>query len=264
MARIARSKLGIYARRTARTGVLLLLGLALGGLDTATVPMAIKPEDTAAKTFTPAPGRSNIYVYREVDVPLLNMFQIMVDGQFVGGIVPKTYHLIEVASGLHVVSGLAPENQVDTQIFAEAGKSYFVIAVGLEGESIGPRVNLWQVREEEGVAGVLNAKRAAGAPLKLLSPINPEPAPEFLTQRDEILADPYIKGVIIKYYNSQKVWRRLRSGVMKNGLTTMRSISDLRFAGAQREYVMIQVKYKWYFGGPSNRAYPVNAEPHYM
>ena len=81
MARIARFKYGAYTRLIALAGVLLFSGLALAGLDeTATVPMAIKPEDKAAKSFTPAAGRSNIYVYREQDSAFMYLFQLGVDG----------------------------------------------------------------------------------------------------------------------------------------------------------------------------------------
>ena len=57
MAWIARFKHGTFTRRMLKAGVLLFLGLALGGSGWAIVPMAIKPDDTAAKTFTPAPGQ---------------------------------------------------------------------------------------------------------------------------------------------------------------------------------------------------------------
>ncbi|MCZ6590551.1 MAG: DUF2846 domain-containing protein [Alphaproteobacteria bacterium] len=262
MARIARFKLGAYTRRILKTGVLLVLALALGsalalgGLDTATVPMAMKRDDTAAKTFTPAPGRANIYVYREMDGVFEQMFPLMVDGQFVGGLAAKTYHVIEAAPGLHVITVLAPSSQRNTQLIVEAGKNYFVSLIGEELGSYWSRVDVWQVTDEEGTAGVLEAKRAEGMPAPFFAPVDSGPAPEILTQLGEILTDPNIKTVIKRYYNSQKVWRKLRIGKLKQGRTTMRSISDLRFAGISRDYLKIQVKYEWYFGGPSNIDYP--------
>ena len=237
MARFARSKLRAYTHPIALAGVLLFSGLALAGLDSAIVPMAIKPDDTAAKTFTPAPGRANIYVYREMDGVFTHMFPLMVDGQFVGGLAAKTYHVIEVAPGLHVVTVLAPSSQRNTQLIVEAGKNYFVSLVGEEPGSYFPRVDVWQVTDEEGTAGVLEAKRAEGMPAPFFAPVDSGPAPEILAQLGEILTDPNIKTVTKRYYNSQKVWRKLRIGKLKHGRTTMRSISDLRFAGISRDYL---------------------------
>ena len=91
--------------------------------------------------------------------------------------------------------------------------------------------------------------------MKFFAPINSEPVPEFLAHRDEILADPNIKNVITKYYNSQQVWRKLRIGKLKQGHTTIRSIVDLRFAGVYQDYLKIQVKYDWYFGNQFNIDY---------
>ncbi len=262
MARIARFKYGAYTRPILKTGVFLVLALALdgalalGGLDeTATVPMAIKPEDKAAKSFTPAAGRSNIYVYREQDNAFLYLFQLVVDGQFVGGIAPKTYHVIEATPGLHVLSALAIANQRDTQIFVEAGKNYFAIVIGLDGDTYVPRVNIWQVSVEEGTAGVLKAKRAEGSPVKSFAPIDSEPAPEYLSHRDAILADPNIERVLTRYYNSNRVWRRLRDGTMRAGLSKMTSISDLRLVGVNKDFLKIQGKYKWRFDSSFDREY---------
>ena len=249
MSRIARFKHGTFTRRMLKAGVLLFLGLALGGSGWAIVPMAIKPDDTAAKTFTPAPGQSNIYVYRErelIGAPL-HLFQLVVDGLFVGGIAPETYHLIEAAPGLHVLSVLAVANQRDTQIFVEAGKNYFAIVIGLEGEGFAPRVNIWQVSDEEGMAGVLEAKRAEGSPVKFFAPIDSEPAPEYLSHRDAILADPNLERALTRYYNSNRVRRKLRDGTMRGGLSKMESISDLKFSGVNKDYLKIQGKYTWRF-----------------
>jgi len=230
--------------------------LALAGLDTATVPMAIKPDDTAAKTFTPTAGRANIYVYREMDGVFHYMFPLMVDGRFVGGLAAKTYHVIDAVPGLHVVTVLAASSQRNTQLIVEAGKNYFVSVIGEGLVSYWPRANVWQVTDEEGTAGVLETKRAEGMPAPFFAPVDSGPTLEILAQLGEILTDPNIKTVIKRYYNSQKVWRKLRIGKLKQGRTTMRSISDLRFAGISRDYLKIQVKYEWHFGGQFNIDYP--------
>ena len=95
-----------------------------------------------------------------------------------------------------MLSVLAVANQRDTQIFVEAGKNYFAIVIGLEGEGLAPRVNIWQVSDEEGMAGVLESKRAEGSPVKFFAPIDSEPAPEYLSHRDAILADQTKSGRI--------------------------------------------------------------------
>ncbi len=249
MARVALFKLGLYARRILKTGILLFVALTLAGSGAAIVPMAIKPDDAAAKSFTTAAGRANIYVYRELDLAFQHLFQLVVDGRFVGGIAPKTYHVIDAAPGLHVLSVLASANQRDTQIFVEAGKNYFAIVIGLEGGGWAPRLNIWQVSDEEGTTGVLEARRAEGPPVKFFAPIDSEPAPEYLAHRDAILADPNIERVLTRYYNGKRVRRNLRDGTMRAGLSKMRSISDLRFAGVNKDYLKIQGKYKWQFDG---------------
>ena len=249
MARIARFKHGAYTRRVLKTGILLFVALILSGSGVAIVPMAIEPDDATAKTFTPKAGRANIYIYRERDLALLHLIQLVVDGQFVGGIAPKTYHVIDAAPGLHVVSALAIANQRDTQIFVEAGKNYFATVIGLEGVELVPRVNLWQVSDEEGRAGVLNAKRAEGPPVMSFAPIDSQPAPEYLAHWDAILADPILERVLTRYYNSSRVRRKLRDGTMRGGLSKMRSISDLRFSGVSHDYLKIQGIYKWQFDG---------------
>ena len=76
-----------------------------------------------------------------------------------------------------------------------------------------------------------------------------EPVPEYLSHRDAILADPNLERALTGYYNSKLVRRKLRDGTMRAGRSKMRSISDLRFSGVNKDYLKIQGKYTWQFDG---------------
>jgi hypothetical protein len=61
--------------------------------------------------------------------------------------------------------------------------------------------------------------------------------------------------VLTRYYDSNRVRRRLRGRGIKEGLSKMTSISDLRFAGVNKDYLKLQVKYKWRFDSSFDREY---------
>lgn len=102
---------------------LLLAAAMLTGC--ASVPKASPEQDAKAKTFAVAPGKSNIYVYRNESMGGAVKMDVALDGKPMGQTSAQTYFLFEVAPGKHTVTSKA-ENEVMQEVIAQAGKNYFI------------------------------------------------------------------------------------------------------------------------------------------
>ena len=106
-----------------RIPVLLALLLAASGC--ATVQMAAKESDTAAKAFATRPDAANLYVYRASSFGLAVKYPVIVDGKMLGELPGSTFLLVPVAPGQHMVLVTAESNKT-VQFTAEAGQNVYV------------------------------------------------------------------------------------------------------------------------------------------
>ncbi len=150
---------------------LALAGLAaalLAATGCASVPMMPEADDLAGKTFAaPPPDRAHLYVYRNESFGGGVKLGVLLDGYMAGETAAKTYALLPLAPGNHVVVSVA-ENREELPLQAVAGKTYFVwqeVKMGL----LQARSKLTLVDEATGRAGVSECKRIQTAP--------PPPAP---------------------------------------------------------------------------------------
>ncbi len=115
-----------------------------------------------SKTFSVAVGKANIYIVQVGGYfPGYNIVQVYLNGQALGALSARTFHVVSVNPGSYTVVGVSPENQDSVTIHAEADKNYFV---GLRSR-IGwnnMQVSVLALGAEEGKQSVLAANRAAG------------------------------------------------------------------------------------------------------
>lgn len=104
---------------------LMLIVAALLMAGCASVPMASSDQDARAKTFAVAPGKANIYVYRNEMMGAAIKMPVILDGQVVGETSAKSYFALEVAPGRHTLASQSASNSV-VDVVAQAGKNYFV------------------------------------------------------------------------------------------------------------------------------------------
>ena len=91
----------------------------------ASVNLADPNDDSAAKTFSVADGKSNIYIYRDEDVVLNTDVSIEIDEKQMGSTGPQTFILATVSPGRHTIIARG-ENTETLEITTEAGENYFV------------------------------------------------------------------------------------------------------------------------------------------
>lgn len=102
-------------------GALLLA--VLGGC--ASVPMASAELDAQAKSFATTPGKANIYVYRHESFGAAIRIPVSLDGRKIASTAAKTYMMVTVEPGQHVVlSDAEVEDKLTLDV--QAGKNYFV------------------------------------------------------------------------------------------------------------------------------------------
>lgn len=130
-------------------GLLLSAVIATG---CASVPMASKEADAAAKTFQQTPGMANLYIYRNESFGAAVKMPILLDGQIAGDTAAKTYILKSVAPGSHVVTSKT-ENDATLTVDAAPGKNYFIWQEVKMG-AFSARSDLHLVDEATGKAGV--------------------------------------------------------------------------------------------------------------
>lgn len=101
------------------------LALLLAASGCATVQMASKQSDAAAKAFTSRPDAANLYVYRASSFGLAVKYPVILDGKMLGELPGSTFILVGVAPGQHSVLVTA-ENNKTLQFTAEAGKNVYI------------------------------------------------------------------------------------------------------------------------------------------
>ncbi|MBF8259866.1 MAG: hypothetical protein HW377_2240 [Actinobacteria bacterium] len=104
---------------------LAALVAAVFGAGCASVPLAPKEKDVVSKSFTPTPGKSQIYVYRNESMGGALPMTVAVDDRILGRTAPKTYLWWEGEPGEHTVASHT-ENVSELNIKTEPGKLYFI------------------------------------------------------------------------------------------------------------------------------------------
>jgi hypothetical protein len=79
-----------------RTFICIVVAFAAG---CASVPLAPKEADVAAKTFEPPPGQANLYIYRNERFGAAARLSIALDGSMLGDTAAMTYLYTPIAPG---------------------------------------------------------------------------------------------------------------------------------------------------------------------
>jgi Protein of unknown function (DUF2846) len=135
--------------------ILLIVVLSAGCVS---VDLAPYSEDTAAKSFQPAPGQANVYVVN-VTWASTHLFPVFLDGRNEGMIAANTYFLIPVRPGRHAVVSSTAESQQGIELETEAGRNYFVSIKARTGIEA-PRVSVSNLSDEAGRTAVMKARLA--------------------------------------------------------------------------------------------------------
>ena len=136
-----------------RTLICIVVAFAAG---CASVPLAPKEADVAAKTFKPPPGQANLYIYRNERFGAAARLNIALDGSVLGDTAAMTYLYTPIAPGRHTIVSKA-ENDSEATIDAKADTNYFLwqeVKMGLWTV----RSALRQMPEKTGRDGVLECK----------------------------------------------------------------------------------------------------------
>lgn len=92
----------------------------------ASVPLAPPALDIAAKQFqAPPAGQAQLYVIRDSVLGSSVLFQVLLDGQLVGSLGSRTYLLIPLSSGTHLLSALTTENHANLSLAVTANHTYY-------------------------------------------------------------------------------------------------------------------------------------------
>lgn len=154
--------------------LIIVATLALAGC--AAVPMAEQAADQRAKTFTVAPGKANIYVYRNELLGAAIKMNVALDGKLVGSTGARTYLVLEVEPGRHALTSMA-ENDEAINLDVAAGTNTFVwqeVKMGL----LSARSRLHRVDDAKGRAEVADCQLiATAAPDAPTVPQAASPAP---------------------------------------------------------------------------------------
>ena len=149
-----------YLTRWAFVISILWTGAILSGCSPAqTVHIMPKQHDIAAERFQTRLGNGNIYVVREhANIASAAVYGIDLDGSARSQIANGTYHLIELAPGLHVISVTTKESTDQVDINVVAGQNYFVEVVPKMGV-FAPRASLVRINEARGKRLVVSGER---------------------------------------------------------------------------------------------------------
>lgn len=134
----------------------IALGIAALSSGCATVPMADSRQDASAKAFAAPRDKAGVYVYRNESIGAAVKMDVLLDGKPLGETVAKSYFYVEVAPGIHTVTGKS-ENESSVRFHALAGKLYYIwqeVKMGI----LFARNELKLVEEKEGRAGVLESQ----------------------------------------------------------------------------------------------------------
>lgn len=122
----------------------------------ALVPIGDARQDATLKTFSVAPDRAGIFIYRNEIIGLAARMNVQLDGVPLGQTVGKTYLYREVAPGRHTITSSA-ENTDTLDLDVEAGSLAYVWQQVTWG-MLAPRNKLHLVSEAQGRQGVLEAR----------------------------------------------------------------------------------------------------------
>ena len=144
------------SRQSRVATILLTLVVMVLAAGCATVPMAQKKKDTAAKTFSPKPEKAQIYVYRNETFGSAITMVVSLDGKVMGRTGPKTFFWWEVEPGIHTIASHT-ENVPELPIKTEPGELYFIWQEVKMGWWAARSV-LYQVDEQTGKLGVMECE----------------------------------------------------------------------------------------------------------
>jgi hypothetical protein len=122
----------------------------------ASVPMATKAADDAAKQFDVTDGVSNIYIYRNESFGGAIKMPVLVNDKIAGDTGANTYILKTVEPGKQTIVSKA-ENDAMIELTTEANQNYFVWQEVKMG-AWSARSKLHLVDEAQGQAGVSECK----------------------------------------------------------------------------------------------------------
>lgn len=127
----------------------------------ASVPMAAKEQDAAAKTFAaPASDKAGIYIFRDSQFGAALKKLVSLDGNPLFQSASKTYFYKEIAPGKHTVTTESEFGDNSVEFVAEGGKLHYFRNYIKMGLLVGG-ANLEAVAEEEGRNGVNECSLAA-------------------------------------------------------------------------------------------------------
>ncbi|NTW88619.1 MAG: DUF2846 domain-containing protein [Desulfobulbaceae bacterium] len=132
--------------------------LAFGLFGCASVPMGDAKQDEALKTFTIAPDKAGVYIYRNESLGSAVKMDVKLDRQLIGQTAAKTFLYKEVTPGKHTISSEA-ENTDEIVIGPKPGTLTYIwqeVKMGF----LSARTKLHLMSESEGKQGVLETKFA--------------------------------------------------------------------------------------------------------
>jgi hypothetical protein len=118
------------------------------------------PADLQAKRFEPLPDKAVIYLYRGSPDFSDRPASFLLDGQFHGSTYPGTYYRLELAPGVHRISGFPPD-MGNLQLPVDAGRIYFVRQAVTR---LGGTQSSFTWRPESDGRGVIMRAELLGAP----------------------------------------------------------------------------------------------------
>jgi hypothetical protein len=140
----------------------------------ASVAMAPKEWDLTAKKLDPPPlDRAHVYVYRDQRLGADIKMQLLLDGDFAGETAAKTFTLLPVRPGKHLLIS-EPENPSHLSFYASPGATVFVWQEVEFRVFRTPKSKLRLVDSGQGRVGVLRCELIA-APPPPMPPLPPAP-----------------------------------------------------------------------------------------
>jgi hypothetical protein len=124
----------------------------------ASVPMEAPNMDSEAKTFTPVPDKSVLYIVRDTSMGAAISIPVLVDGKLVGSTVAHSYFRVIVVPGNHDLWAKASYD-AKMSIATEAGKIYYIDQSPRMGVFYAG-AGLKQLSEEDGKEQVNDCKLA--------------------------------------------------------------------------------------------------------
>lgn len=142
-------------------GAVLVCAALVSGC--ASVPMASKQEDEAAKKFSlPANGKAGVYIYRNTFGGQALKKDVSLDGALLGETANKVYFYKVVEPGKHVVATESEFSDNTLSFEAAPAKNYFIEQYIKVGVFVGG-ANVKIVDEEEGKKAILECGLARQA-----------------------------------------------------------------------------------------------------